>query len=342
MDDRERRNLVMTKDASAPSVESFFFKTADPSGATSIWVKFTLLTPAGGRPATAGVWATRVVPNRPERCVAARIIVPRSEVRFENGRAGFAIGDSAFGAGWTRGQLTDLFGRTLAWDLKLDDADPLFLFSKAWMYDAKIPRFKTATPYADTRAHGTIAVDGTEIKVNGARAMQGHNWGAEHSEEYAWAHCNRFDDHPNTVFEGFSARVPAGPFGKPMISTAVLRHEDRTYRFDGWKSLRTRDIAINRHSWSFTFRQGPYALSGMVIAHRHDFAGLFYTNPDGAERLCVNSNLANINMELLDAATGDRIIKLTTNRGAMLELISPENWHDVCVYVPAEARDSSS
>ncbi len=104
----------------------------------------------------------------------------------------------------------------------------------------------------------------------------------------------------------------------------------------------TKNISMNRQSYGFKFLNADYEMSGIVTAHRHDFAGLMYPNPDFSYRLCINSNVANAIVELSRRSDGERIVKLTADFGAMLELVSPENWPDVCICVPPMSDEEAS
>ncbi|MCB9475867.1 MAG: hypothetical protein H6684_15125 [Deltaproteobacteria bacterium] len=335
MNDQQRFNLVQYRpDQAGGMVESFFFKTADPQRGASLWIKFTILKPEDGGPARASVWATRVVANNAARSIGMRNEFPVEDWNFEEEKVGLVAGPCAFGDGFTHGRLEDAFGRVIEWDIKLDGGRELMIYPHKWMLTKAFPRFKTWTPYADTIANGHFTVEGARTEVQNLRAMQGHNWGNAHTTHYAWSHCNTFDNAPDTVFEGFSARMSMGGKETPFLTMAVLRHEGKDYKFNRLRKVRAKESTMNRQCWSFTMEDQGLQLMGMVIGHRHDFAGLVYPNPDGTEKLCVNTGVANANVELSRIKDGEVLAKLTTTRGAMLELISPDPWFDVCVQIP--------
>lgn len=336
MNDADRKNLVMVRPGRPGHVESFFFKVNDPSQAWSLWVKFTILTPsAPGAEPLVSVWATRVSAKNPKRGLGIRNTIPLGKCRFDATRAGIVAGPCEFGPGFTRGRLRDAMGQTIAWDLTFDaSGDALALYPGDWMYRLPFPRFKAASPYVDTRASGWFDVGGKRREFADLPAMQGHNWGNAHAETYAWMHCNAFDQGPGIVFEGFSAKIRIAGWQTPFISAAALRFENRWYRFNGRRALFARDIAMNRQSYAATLHNDEYELRAIAVAHRQDFAGLMYPNPDFTHRLCVNSGVANVTVELANRRTGDRLVKLTSPFGGMLELISPANWCDVAIFVP--------
>jgi hypothetical protein len=144
------------------------------------------------------------------------------------------------------------------------------------------------------------------------------------------------------MYEGFSAKVEIAGRQTPFLSSAALRIDGRTHLFNRMGSLLARDIAINRQSYGVTLNNDEYELRAIAVAHRQDFAGLMYPNPDLSHRLCVNSGVANLTLELTNKKTGVREVKLISTQGAMLELISPENWCDVCIFVPPmDGRDET-
>jgi Tocopherol cyclase len=338
MNDEKRRNLVVYRpDHGGGYVESFFFKINNPKKGYGIWIKFTILAfPEPDRPAMASVWATHISCTDDSPNAGMRNSLELRRCRFVEHEAGMNVGRSSFGAGFTKGHLKDSFGNSIKWDINFDTAaQPSFLYPYDLMYTSRLPRFKLSTPYDLSRAEGRFTVNSKPINFKNLPLMQGHNWGPSHSSDYMWAHCNAFDNAPKSVFEGFSARMDIGRHQTPYLSMGIVKHEGNTYRFNGPKTIFSKEIATNRNSWSFTFENKTHRLKGVFIADRKHFAGLMYPNPDLTHRVCVNSNVAGAALELSRIADGEIVARLFSVRGAMLELISPECRPDVCIYAPS-------
>ncbi len=338
MNDKMRRNLVVCRpDFPGGYVESFFFKINNPQKGYGLWIKFTILKfTQANRPAMASVWATRISSKDRGLNAGMRNSIEFARCDYDEDKAGIKAGRSSFGPGFTKGHLQDAFGNSIKWDIRFDEsAEPSFVYPLDFIYSSKLPRFKLSTPYDLSKAEGHFTVNSKRMSFKNLPLMQGHNWGPSHSSDYMWAHCNAFDNAPQSIFEGFSARMDIGKFRTPYLSMGKLTHEGKIYRFAGPKTIFTKDVATNRNSWSFTFTNRTHRLTGVLKADRKDFAGLMYPNPDLTHRVCVNCNIAGATFELTRIKDGELLAKLSSARGAMLELICPENRPDVCVYAPS-------
>ena len=81
-----------------------------------------------------------------------------------------------------------------SWDLTFDEGLPAFRHLRPdWLYAAPLPRTKVETLHPGSTFTGTVIVDGQIVDVTGWRGMVGHNWGAEHAEEWVWLQGNDID-----------------------------------------------------------------------------------------------------------------------------------------------------
>ena len=77
------------------------------------------------------------------------------------------------------------------WDLTFDDGLPAFRhLHPDWLYAAPLPRTKVETLHPASTFAGWVNVGGQVVDVTGWRGMVGHNWGAEHAEEWVWLQGN--------------------------------------------------------------------------------------------------------------------------------------------------------
>jgi hypothetical protein len=84
----------------------------------------------------------------------------------------------------------------------------------------------------------------------------------------------------------------------PWLSLAALFLEGEMYRFDGLPALFSRRGTVSAQSWSFSL-SGPRArLDGRAGAAPSQIAGLHYPNPDGSMTYCLNSKLADLELQL--------------------------------------------
>lgn len=312
-------------------VESHFLRAVSPDGARALWIKHTLLSPAGrAGQGVAEAWAIAFERGRPP--VGAKSTYPIDRARFGDDPFRIETGDAALEPGRARGT-AESGGHRIGWDLSFDTTGPAFHpFPLERMYKAPFPKSKTLTPYPDVRFDGAFDVDGERWHVVGWPGMQGHNWGRSHAHAYAWAQCNSWTDGAGgrAWFEGLSARVAVGPVITPWLSVAALHVEGETHRFDGPSAMTSRRVEVEWYRWEATLSKRGATLRVAVEAARDDLAGLHYENPDGSMTHCLNSKLAHGTIVLSRGSRPDLV--LASDRFA-LELGTKDRDHGVPMIV---------
>lgn len=321
-------------------VESHFMRANSPDGERALWVKHTILSPAGVvGGAVAEAWAIAFRRGAAAN-VGVKSTVPISAARFVDSPFRIETGEAVLEQGAARGA-ADSGGHRIEWDLRFDASAPSFHpFPLERMYEAPFPRSKTLTPCPDTRFDGSFVVDGEEWTVDGWPGMQGHNWGRSHAEAYAWVHCNAWDEGsdgpsgpgglagPNgpAWLEAITGRIKLGPVLTPWLSLAALHIDGETHRFDGARALTSRAVDVSWYRLRLGLVKGARSLRIDVEAPRQDMAGLHYENPDGSMTHCLNSKLATGTVTLSLPGRPDRVLR--SDRLA-LELGTKDRGHGV-------------
>jgi hypothetical protein len=270
-------------------VESFFLKLNDPEGRRALWIKATILARVSGAP-VAEAWA--IAFDRAGRHVGAKAVVPFDEARFSRDRLDVRVADLAISAGKIEGSVVS-GGRRIDVALTFTTTSaPLVLFPSLRMYEGPLPSSKLVSPYPDARFAGHYAVDGERVEVDGWRGMEGHNWGSRHTELYAWAHCNQWEDEDDLIFEGATARVKVGPLLAPPLTVLCVWRRGVRYPFNQPLVLLRSRGSIGQRAWTFHAESRLARVEGELVADTRDFVGLHYENPDGAMTYCLNSKIA--------------------------------------------------
>jgi hypothetical protein len=325
-------------------VESYFFRANDPRAARAVWLKATVLVPRAGPP-VAEAWCI-VFDGVRGRTWAGKTTVPLSAAQFAGDGPAIAIADTRWAlepdrirlegelaAGQVRGAGV---GETAAgggcrWSLQaraLDDpheptalAEPLRIYPAQWMIDGGFPRAKLLTPRPALRWSGHLEVFGERIAIDDWVGMQGHNWGAEHSWEYAWGQCPFLDaqGRVHTWVEGFTGRVRVGPLVTPRLSALVVRRAAREYRFDRVFRPWTQRATLVDLRWTL-------AVQGAAGRARIEFSAapertvcLGYDNPARPRSYCLNSKLAQVRLEVWPA--DDEPFRCESAHGGALEFL---------------------
>lgn len=332
-------NGVRFRPEGGDHLESFYLKATAPDAERAFWLKATIISTAGEEPegTLAEGWAIAFDHRQAERSnVAVKHSLAFTDATFD--RRNLDIHWSLPGAGdefhlvagETHGLITSGAHR-IEWQLSFptDGVRPLVVFPHPRLYTGPFPTTKQISPYPDVRMSGQLTVDGSPWKVDQWHGYQGHNWGTQHVELYAWCHCNQWQQEEELVLEAASGRVRAGPLLLPVMSVVNVRHRGVDYPFNGLRQLvATRaDIGLRRYTFSGTSRAGR--IEALFEAPVEDFVGLWYRNPRGPTTHCLNSKLASgrIRFEPADGPP----IELTT-RAAALEVGTIRADHGVKMY----------
>jgi hypothetical protein len=308
-------------------VESYFIKLNDASGRCALWLKATILAGRDRSP-VAEAWAIGF--DREAGHVGVKRVVPHAEARFSKYELDVSVGGIEMSEGKTRGKIQS-GDHVIEWDLEFDASGaPLIPYPSPKMYTGPLPSQKLVSPHASTRFSGSYRVDGREVKVDGWRGMQGHNWGKRHTELYAWGHVNQWDDQEDLMLEGVTARVKVGPLLAPPLTLVCVWHRGERYELNQTKTLLKARGSISTRVWTFQSTGPDASVEGELRAETEDMAGLYYENPNGEMTYCLNSKIARAELTLTPKG---RPIVRATSRAAALEIGTKDAGHGVKMLV---------
>jgi hypothetical protein len=276
--------------------ESWFQRANDPSGRRAFWIRYTIFAPRD-RPADAvgELWAIAFA--RGERIVAVKQVHPVADCRFARDRLDVAIGDARLDDGALRGTAA-AGGHTIGWDLRYAGGQPPLLLLPERLYAAALPRAKALVGQPLARFTGTLTVDGTALAIDDWVGSQNHNWGAKHTDRYAWGQVAGFDEAPDAFLECSTARLKLGPLWLPPMSPVLLRLGGETLAWNGLlRALRARGHYAP-YDWQIETSGPAGELALHITADPADFVALRYGNPPGGSKICLNSKLARCELTL--------------------------------------------
>lgn len=303
-------------------VESYFLKATSPAADRALWLNATILASAGGEQARAEGWAIAFDRRDGRSNVAVKHSLSFRDASFAEdeldvaweipGRSGERFFLDAEG---TSG-LISTNRSAIGWELSLRSAgQPFVLLPSEKMYEGRLPSTKTVTPRPDLRVDGTLTVNGASWEIAGWHGMQGHSWGTEHAEQYAFTHCNQWNEPAELVIEAVTARVRMGRFLTPMLSAVCVRHGGRDYNFTGPLSIvgARAQLGLRRYGFSVASRLGK--VDAVIDATVENFVGLHYANPSGEMTYSLNAKLAHARVRF--EPTGSHPVSLSSNAAAL-------------------------
>ena len=265
--------------------EVFYVTTTDPGTGTGLWIRHTMLAPLDSEKSESS-WFLATFPDAPP--IARKHTAPTLEAECTPTGMRGAIDDVAWDLHWERGR-------------SYQHVHPLLRRG--------IAKTILELPNGDVAVHGTVRLPGgRELTLEGAHGGQAHLWGSKHALRWAWAHCGDFEDAPGTFIDGVSVFVPR--FGREIgPSTPVVG------RILGEDFAATSPLQVIRApsrfaltSWSFEVADGRRRLVGEVDAPRASLVGVTYTDPDGEQAYCYNSEVASMRLSVFDSGALTRTL----------------------------------
>ena len=301
--------------------ESWFIRANAPQGRQAFWIRYTLFVSAQHPEAKiAEVWALHFDGQR-HRVAAAQQDIPWNRSHIEPEQLDLNLDGSTLSPGRARGQVT---GRqhSLSWDLTFGQGQGPLLLLPQNRYAGGFPKAKSLVTQPMARFHGTLTVNGETIEIDDWIGSENHNWGQRHTDAYAWGQVCGFDNESGAFLECASARVRLGAVWIPRLTLAVLRLRGETLYFNQLsRAFRNHGDYGLRH-WMLTCSNGRESLSIEIASQPGETAALYYKNPPGGGKTCLNSKLASCTAIL--TRPGSEPLWLVSDSGAAFEILTDD------------------
>ena len=307
-------------------VESYFLRANHPTRPLAVWLKSTVLAPLKG-PAVAESWFIWFDGERGKTLAQKQthpfsavsysgdgtkaLTISSPETRFELAAAGFARGTLPvhFDLSWTQD------GSPVG--------QPLSIFPWRLLRTGPIPKGKLLTPFPSLRFSGRVELPWGPEMLEDWPGMQGHNWGKEHTFEYAWGQCLFPGD--DAMVEGFSGKAKFAGLVTPRLSAMIVRKGGRTFRFDAIFDAWRQRAEVSADRWFLALRGSDgEAILEMDTSHRttQPMVCLGYDNPNGERSYCFNSKLAAVKLTVRPSDGAS--FTCTSAHGGALEFLRRE------------------
>ncbi len=305
--------------------ESFYLKAAAPEGGRSVWIRHTVHKRPDEQ-LTGAVWMTYfdVDHKRPlaakRQVDADRVSIPRD--------AYIRVGDSEIAPGRMQGVIGD-GGIDASWNLRFKDhSDALHHFPSQWMYERRLPRTKLLSPHPNATFDGILQVGDERISIDEWPGMVGHNWGAEHAENWVWIHAStREEDGSRGYVDLAAGRVRVGPVVTPWVLNGQILHREEEFRVGGLKRIRRTKMRAEPTSANFTAPGSGFTVHGRVSAPAAGTVGWVYADPQGPDHHVLNSSIADLDLTIERAAGTP--IGISVERAATYEFGTRRTDHGI-------------
>lgn len=316
--------------------ESWFLRANAPDQARAFWIRYTQFVPAGShRPALGELWAIWFDGDA-NRVIAVKDELPLAECQFATEAMDVRIGQATLSQRALQGQAS-LGGHAISWSLQHEGGGAPLLFLPENLYPARLPKAKSLVSRPLVNFSGELVVDGQSQSVDGWVGTENHNWGSQHTDQYAWGQVAGFDNRADAMLECITARVKIGPLPSPWMTIACLRLGEETLMFNRIGTALKAKGQYRFFDWEFQTRAAGHTLSARIQAPANHFTALTYYNPPGGAKTCLNSKIAACELTLKRA--DGREERLHTRNRAAFEILTDRDDHGVPLSVTGTIPD---
>lgn len=309
--------------------ESWFLRANHPSRKEALWIRYTIYKPQGNPEGAIGeLWAIHF--DGEKRCIrAGKSEFPLRNCTFSTTGLGVKVGEATLQPGHAHGEVVS--PHHLRWDLSYEGDSPPVIFLPEKLYTSSLPKAKTITTRPFLRLNGSLIVDGEIVQINDWVGSENHNWGAKHTDSYAWGQVVGFEDAPDVFLEAITAKLKLGPVWTPSLTILVLRTGDEEYRLNGLARAFLARGHWKYFDWRFSASRNGIHIHGHIYAEREDFCGLTYYNPPGGSHTCLNTKVATCDLKVEIKGKPERTLR-TENRAAF-EILTDDQSHGVTIAI---------
>jgi len=327
--DRERNAwnaCRFVRDNRGGHYESYFQRANHPERPLAFWIRYTVFSPKNRPEAALGeLWAI-YFDGEAGRITATKQQVPIGECELSTTGLNVRLGAATLTDVALEGSAASN-GHRLQWKLSYAGTAPPLLLLPRSAYGMGFPKAKALVGTPNASYSGVLTVDATEIPIDGWPGSQNHNWGSQHTDEYAWGQVSGFDNAPDAFFECSTARVRLGSLWTPWLTMLVLRVEGQEYMLNSYVQAVRAYARFQFFTWHMDSQGADLRVHGQIAAPAGSFVGLRYDNPPGGIKTCLNTKLAScqIVLERTDAPP----LRLSSSHRAAFEILTDKSDHGV-------------
>jgi hypothetical protein len=265
-------------------LEVWYATATDAATGMGLWVHYELVAPTDGDAYVHGWLAAFPVDS------------PPAVVRFGPEPVCDAGADWLTGADFSIGQdrMAGNVGDT-SWDLACKSAEPPLwtMGERVWRRELLPSAQVVVTPKA--RISGAVRIDGRDHAVDGVGNLA-HIYGHGNAQRWAWLHADLDEDTTLEIVTAVGRRPALRRL--PPLSFVQLRRAGNDWPANPLAAAALFRAKLGKTEWSVRGVVGTHRLSVTVAQPEDRCVYLDYTDPDGAQAICANSERADCDVRL--------------------------------------------
>lgn len=296
--------------------ESFFIRANHPTLPQAFWIRYTLFCPVGRPDKRMGeLWA---IFFDGEDITTSKEEFPIQDCNFPDTHFTVSVGNSTINSKTAVGKAGEI-----NWNLNYSTQTAPFFFFPLYLYHSPLPKAKSIASQPYAFFDGTIQVGNKTLVIDNWAGSQNHNWGERHTDAYAWGQVVGFDNSPQTFLEVATAKLQIGQFDAPAITILILQHEGKRYELNSPLQWKNNKATYHFFEWEFECQSKEITIKGKIKAPKAYFVGLRYYNPIGGYKCCLNTKIAQCELEI--KKTGQNVPQaLYSANGVAFEILTDE------------------
>lgn len=314
--------------ASAGHYESFYLKAGDPESPRAVWIRYTVHKRPGQQPA-GSIWLT-VFDRAAGRPRAVKQTAPAGALTTGPDLY-LGVGDiGAFSPARAVGRIAGE-GREGAWEISVAGDEPPLEHLPTRLYGAPLPRTKLLTLRPAALFSGWVEIDGRRVELAAWPGMVGHNWGAQHAEQWVWLHGTSFDGRgADSWIDMAMGRVKVGRWTTPWVANGAISLGGERHPLGGIGRARATKFDARAGRCEFALPGKDLTVTGTVAAPADDTVAWIYADPDGSQHNTLNCSIAELTLTI-GGGSGKTpaLVELRTGCGAAYEFGSRETNHGI-------------
>ncbi|HOC93753.1 MAG TPA: tocopherol cyclase family protein [bacterium] len=257
------------------------------------WIRHTMNAPLDDeRGAYAQMWFSMFDSKSPDDNFGIKKKFDAAALERTDAPFKLSLGGCSLENGRLRGSMSGS-GREASWDLEYSVNAKPHLHLPEMFYKKDIADTTVLSPALAAKFTGVIVANGRRFEFKNDPGCQTHLWGRKHARRWAWGHCNAFDGHPDSVFEGLTVHLKKAGVSLPPISVLYFKHAGEEYRFTELASAIVGckgEFTTGR--WAFSAKDAVRMVKGQITCGDSDMIRADYSDPDGEPSYCHNTEVA--------------------------------------------------
>ncbi|HUH04637.1 MAG TPA: tocopherol cyclase family protein [Kofleriaceae bacterium] len=281
--------------------EVWYLTLNHAASGTGYWIRYTLESPRDGvGEPYAQLWFACFDPRHPSRTFAINRKFPIAEMTAGSDPFAVSIAGSSLRNDGAQGALEGA-GHRARWDLRWIPSPsthrhlPGVMYRRGGLGDTTV-----LSPNLDVAISGTIEVDGERYELGGDPGGQTHLWGRKHAHEWAWGHCNAFQDHPGSALEALTVRLKRRGRVLPPLTVFCLYLDGREYRFADYRDVPFTRGMFETGRYQFRAASARIRIEGEYTCNPDDMVVATYHDPDGEAAYCANTEIGDLRVTVFE------------------------------------------